>query len=104
MLVYFRAYVGRDAAATEDPGAFSATSRSVYFPAGCWREPETHATLLGPRSVTVTASLQRLPYYSRCGTSPFAVAGARRPSRTGPNAKPHRPRPRRRAHRPRLPG
>ncbi len=47
------------------------SSRSVYFPAGCWRDPQTHLTEHGPRPVTVNAPLTRLPYFFRCGTQPF---------------------------------
>jgi alpha-D-xyloside xylohydrolase len=48
-----------------------AVSRSVYFPAGCWRDPQTGVTQQGPTSATVAASLTQLPYFFRCGTSPF---------------------------------
>ena len=48
-----------------------ATSRQVYFPAGCWRDPEDGLTLRGPRSRSVRAPLGRLPYFFRCGTRPF---------------------------------
>jgi sulfoquinovosidase len=51
-----------------------ATSRTVYFPAGCWRDPQTHLTERGPRSATVGAPLTRLPYFFRCGTDPFRTA------------------------------
>ena len=51
-----------------------ATSRTVYFPAGCWRDPQTHRTERGPRSATVPAPLTRLPYFFRCGTRPFRPA------------------------------
>jgi alpha-glucosidase (family GH31 glycosyl hydrolase) len=52
-----------------------AQSRSVYFPAGCWRSPGTGAAHRGPGSATVSASLTVLPYFFRCGTQPFAVPG-----------------------------
>ena len=52
-----------------------ATSRSVYFPAGCWRDPQTHLTERGPRSATVSAPLTRLLYFFRCGTDPFPSSG-----------------------------
>jgi alpha-glucosidase (family GH31 glycosyl hydrolase) len=56
------------------------TSRTVYFPAGCWRDPQTHVTEQGPRSVTVNATLAQLPYFFRCGTDPFRQRRAvRRP-------------------------
>jgi len=48
-----------------------ATSRSVYFPRGCWREPQTGLTENGPRSAVVNAPLTQLPFFFRCGTSPF---------------------------------
>ena len=48
-----------------------ATSRSVYFPSGCWLDPQTHRTYHGRRSTTVTAPLAKLPYFFRCGTRPF---------------------------------
>ncbi len=48
-----------------------ATSRGVYFPAGCWRDPQTHLLQRGPGSATVSAPLTRLPYFFRCGTTPF---------------------------------
>ena len=48
-----------------------ASSRIVYFPAGCWRDPQTDLTERGPRSATVSAPLTRLPYFLRCGTDPF---------------------------------
>jgi alpha-glucosidase len=51
-----------------------ATSRTMYFPAGCWRDPQTHLTERGPRSATVSAPLPRLPYFFRCGTDPFRSA------------------------------
>lgn len=52
------------------PGA---TSRTVYFPAGCWRHPETGETVSGPREQTIAAAVDELPYFFRCGTTPFAV-------------------------------
>ena len=55
-----------------------ATSRSVYFPAGCWRFPGTGERVKGPRSKVVEAPLNVLPYYFRCGTHPF------RHKRSGP--------------------
>ena len=48
-----------------------ATSRSVYFPAGCWRDPHSGFTRHGPRSEVVSVPLTRLPYFLRCGTKPF---------------------------------
>jgi len=51
-----------------------ARSRTVYFPAGCWRDPDTHLTERGPRSAVGSAPLTRLPYFFRCGTDPFPTA------------------------------
>jgi glycosyl hydrolase family 31 len=48
-----------------------ATSRSVYFPAGCWEDPNTGARVQGPRQLTVAAALDKLPYYFHCHTAPF---------------------------------
>jgi alpha-glucosidase (family GH31 glycosyl hydrolase) len=48
-----------------------ATSRSVYFPRGCWRSP-TGKRYRGPRSTAVKAPLTELPYFVRCGTSPLS--------------------------------
>jgi alpha-glucosidase (family GH31 glycosyl hydrolase) len=48
-----------------------ATTRPVYFPAGCWRSPETGVQVMGPRTQSVDAPLGRLPYFFRCGTAPF---------------------------------
>ena len=46
-----------------------ATSRSVYFPRGCWRGAGVRVR--GRRSRTVAAPLGRLPYFVRCGAKPF---------------------------------
>ncbi len=48
-----------------------ATSRSVYFPRGCWRDPQTGLTEHGPHSAVVNAPLTELPFFFRCGTTPF---------------------------------
>jgi len=48
-----------------------ATSRSVYFPRGTWRHPETGERFTGPGTVTVAAPIDRLPYFFRAGTRPF---------------------------------
>ena len=53
-----------------------ARTRSVYFPRGCWRHPETGERHDGPGAVTVEAPLARLPYFFRCGTDPLARAAA----------------------------
>jgi alpha-glucosidase (family GH31 glycosyl hydrolase) len=49
-----------------------ATSRSVYFPAGCWRLPWSGREFHGRRSAMVRASLTQLPYFLRCGSKGFA--------------------------------
>jgi alpha-glucosidase (family GH31 glycosyl hydrolase) len=46
-----------------------ATTRSVYFPTGCWRG--TGIRVHGPASRTVNARLGVLPYFVRCGTAPL---------------------------------
>jgi len=48
-----------------------ATSRPVYFPQGCWRSPDSGLEVTGPRTVTVPAPIDTLPYFFRCGTAPF---------------------------------
>jgi alpha-glucosidase (family GH31 glycosyl hydrolase) len=48
-----------------------ALGRRVYFPAGCWRDPQTGLVVRGPRSAFAGASLTQLPYFFRCGTHPF---------------------------------
>jgi alpha-glucosidase (family GH31 glycosyl hydrolase) len=50
-----------------------ARSRWVYFPAGRWRDPQTGVTKRGPSSARIAAPLTRLPYFFRCGTSPFGT-------------------------------
>ncbi len=52
-----------------------ARSRAVYFPSGCWRSPETGQEVLGPQSVTVSATVRQLPFFFRCGTHPFTPPG-----------------------------
>lgn len=59
-----------------------ATSREVYFPEGCWQQPDTGEHVEGPAHVTVEAPLERLPYYFRCGVSSFEAATHRRGLRT----------------------
>jgi alpha-glucosidase len=48
-----------------------ANSRSVYFPSGCWRDPQTDLIQRGPLSASISAPLTRLPYFVRCGTRPL---------------------------------
>jgi alpha-glucosidase (family GH31 glycosyl hydrolase) len=54
------------------------TSRSVYFPAGCWRDPVSGGRYRGPRSAVVSAPLTELPRFFRCGTHPLSAKPARR--------------------------
>jgi len=49
----------------------NAVRRAVYFPSGCWRDPETGLTEHGPRAAVVNAPLTVLPYFFRCGTEPW---------------------------------
>jgi len=49
----------------------SATGRSVYFPSGCWHDPATGQTQVGPASAEVPATLSQLPFFFRCETQPF---------------------------------
>ena len=46
-------------------------SRAVYFPAGCWRDPETGIEEHGPGYASVQATLEQLPFFFTCGTRPF---------------------------------
>ncbi len=48
-----------------------ATSRSVYLPAGCWRDPLTDHTYHGRGYASVPTPLTKLPYFFRCRTTPF---------------------------------
>lgn len=52
-----------------------AAGRSVYFPEGCWQDPETGKQFTGPGSDTVDADLEQLPFFFKCGTRPFAPPG-----------------------------
>ena len=51
--------------------AQAAEARSVYFPPGCWRDPETGVEEDGPGTVTVHADLEQLPFFFTCGSTPF---------------------------------
>ncbi|HME02504.1 MAG TPA: TIM-barrel domain-containing protein [Solirubrobacteraceae bacterium] len=53
----------------------AATTKQVYFPSGCWRNPETGQEVTGPRYETVAAEVKQLPFYFRCGTEPFRPYG-----------------------------
>jgi alpha-glucosidase (family GH31 glycosyl hydrolase) len=48
-----------------------ASTRTVYFPNGCWEQPDTHARYHGQGYSKVPAPLNRLPYFYRCGTNPL---------------------------------
>ena len=48
-----------------------ATTRDAYLPEGCWVYGPTGTQYVGRRTVTVPAPLGTLPYFTRCGTSPF---------------------------------
>jgi alpha-glucosidase len=61
-----------------------ANSRTVFFPAGCWRSQDDGRTYRGPRSAVVSAPLTQLPYFARCATRPFAVAGRSVPAAIRP--------------------
>ncbi len=52
-----------------------AISRSVYFPSGCWEDPETGLQVSGPRYETVDAAVRQLPFFFHCATEPFTPAG-----------------------------
>ncbi len=52
-----------------------ARSLNVYFPAGCWRSPETGLEVVGPRSQTIAAKLTQLPFFFHCSTQPFRPQG-----------------------------
>ena len=49
-----------------------ATSRSVYFPRGCWRDAVTGRRHRGRSSAVVSAPLTELPRFFRCGTHPLS--------------------------------
>jgi alpha-glucosidase (family GH31 glycosyl hydrolase) len=53
----------------------NATSRQVYLPRGCWvaHGMGHRRTYRGRRTVTVSASLGQLPYFTTCGTEPLAA-------------------------------
>jgi hypothetical protein len=53
-----------------------ATGRAVWFPPGCWQHPESGERFGGPRTATVAAALDQLPYFFRCGTRPFDATDA----------------------------
>ena len=50
-----------------------AVEREVSFPRGCWEhQAPGGGSYRGPSTVTVPAPLGQLPYFTRCGTRPFA--------------------------------
>jgi sulfoquinovosidase len=61
-----------------------ATGPSVYFPRGCWRDPQTRLTEHGPRTALVNAPLATLPFFFRCGTTPFPAKRTRTRPRIPP--------------------
>ena len=52
-----------------------ASSRTAYFPSGCWRSPETGQEIVGPRYQSVAAGLLQLPFFFDCSTQPFKPSG-----------------------------
>ena len=58
------------------PELMKVTFRSVFEGAlvlseGCWENAEYGERIVGPRTITVSAPLYRLPWFIRCGTEPF---------------------------------
>lgn len=47
------------------------STRSVYFPSGCWHSPSSGQQVSGPAAVAVSAQQGDLPFFFRCGTLPF---------------------------------
>jgi alpha-glucosidase (family GH31 glycosyl hydrolase) len=74
--------VGRDllVAPVLSQGAFS---RSVYFPRGCWFDPQAGLSYAGPSSRSVAAPLAKLPFFFRCGTDPLGRGSGRSCPRAG---------------------
>lgn len=48
-----------------------ASTRNVYLPQGCWKHVDTGTQFEGPRDVTVSAPIDSLPYFFKCGSNPF---------------------------------
>ncbi len=46
-------------------------SRPVLLPPGCWRREGTGPAVHGGRTITARASLDQLPWFTRCGTRPL---------------------------------
>jgi len=40
-------------------------SRSVYLPAGCWRDVDTGVVYEGKQTVTVDAPIERMPVFEK---------------------------------------
>jgi alpha-glucosidase (family GH31 glycosyl hydrolase) len=55
-----------------------AVTKEVALPRGCWRYAPNGQRFRGPAVVTVPAPLGTLPYFTRCGTSPFKAAKRRK--------------------------
>ena len=53
-----------------------ATGRDVYFPRGCWRDPQTGVRVRGPTSRRIDVPLDQLAFFFRCGTLPFDPPGS----------------------------
>jgi alpha-glucosidase (family GH31 glycosyl hydrolase) len=53
----------------------AANARSVYFPEGCWSDPASGQTVEGPVNADVPATVSQLPFFFRCGTTPFKPPG-----------------------------
>ncbi len=51
-----------------------ATSRRVYFPAGCWQESGGRKRYRGRSSARVEAPLAKLPMFRRCGSHPLSAS------------------------------
>jgi alpha-D-xyloside xylohydrolase len=50
-----------------------ARTRRINLPSGCWTYAGDGRDYEGRREVTVPAPLSQLPYFTRCGTTPFDV-------------------------------
>ena len=53
-----------------------ARTKDVWFPPGCWRAADTGEEVRGPQTKRVAAPLERLPWFTRCGTTPFVAEAA----------------------------
>jgi sulfoquinovosidase len=59
-------------------------SRSVYFPEGCWERVSSGQQHVGPATAEVPAPLGDLPYFFRCGTTPFGETAGTGESQAAP--------------------